>query len=169
MGAARLAELRYSRRNIAAASETVEGPLSRATYPFIVAAHTVAILGTVLRGGSRASYPWLALLLAVQPLRLWVLATLGRRWNARAAVPAEMEVATTGPYAFVRHPNYAVVGVELFALPVAFGLWKLALFVGVANAVLVALRLREEEAALDRLPGYREHFAGKKRFVPGLL
>jgi methyltransferase len=168
MGAARLAELRYSRRNIAAAGETAEGPLSRATYPFIVAVHTVAIAGTLLRGRRRASLPWLALLLAVQPVRLWVLATLGRRWNARAAVPAEMEVATGGPYAFVRHPNYTVVGIELFALPMAFGLWRLALFLAAVNCVLVALRLREEEAALDRLPGYREHFAGKKRFVPGV-
>ncbi len=169
MGAARLVELAYSRRNIAAAGETAEGPLSRGTYPFIVAVHTLAIVGTLLKGRDRASAAWLALLVAAQPLRLWVLATLGGRWNARAAVPADMEVATTGPYAFVRHPNYTVVGIELFALPMAFGLWRLALGVAAVNCVLVALRLREEEAALDRLPGYRAHFAGKKRFVPGVI
>jgi methyltransferase len=169
MGVARLAELAYSRRNIAAAGEAAEGPLSRGTYPFIVAVHVLAIVGTLVRGRDRASAPWLALLFAAQPLRLWVLVTLGRRWNARAAVPAEMEVATNGPYAVVRHPNYAVVGIELFALPMAFGLWRLALVVAAVNCVLVALRLREEEAALDRLPGYRPHFAGKKRFVPGVI
>ena len=166
---ARLAELAHSRRNIADAGETAEGPLSRATYPFIVAVHAIAIVGTLVRGRDRASAPWLALLFVVQPLRLWVLATLGRRWNARAAVPATMEVATNGPYAFVRHPNYTVVGIELFALPVAFGLWRLAMVLAFANCALVALRLREEEAALDRLPGYRAHFATKKRFVPGLI
>lgn len=169
MGGARLGELAYSRRNIAAAGETAEGPLSRGTYPFIVAVHAVAIVGTLLKGRDRASAPWLGLLLAAQPLRLWVLATLGRRWNARAAVPTSMDVATTGPYAFVRHPNYTVVGIELFALPMAFGLWRLALAVAAVNCVLVALRLREEEAALDRLSGYRAHFARKKRFVPGVI
>ena len=52
MGAARLAELAYSRRNIAAAGETAEGPLSRGTYPFIVAVHTLAIVGTDIAGNA---------------------------------------------------------------------------------------------------------------------
>ena len=169
MGAARLAELGLSRRNMRVSGRSTEGPLSRRTYPLIVAVHTVAIVGTFLAGRRRPSWPWLALLLAVQPLRAWVLATLGHRWNARAAVPAEMEVASTGPYAYVRHPNYAVVVVELAALPMAFGLRRLALFVSATNALLLAARLREEEAALDELPGYRAHFAGRKRFVPGVF
>jgi methyltransferase len=94
--------------------------------------------------------------------------TLGRRWNVRAAVPEEMPVATDGPYAYVRHPNYTVVGVELAALPLAFGLPKLALLATVANAALLSARIPEEEAALRRLPGWEEHFAAKKRFIPGV-
>jgi methyltransferase len=167
MGGARLAELAWSRRNVGLSGESVEGHWSQRTYPGIVAVHTVVIAGTAVFGG-RSRCGWLAVLLLAQPVRVWVLLTLRERWNARAAVPAEMEVATTGPYAYVRHPNYAVVGVELAALPLAFGLPKLALVASLANAALLAVRIPEEEAALAKLPEWSEHFDAKKRFVPGV-
>ncbi|MEO9254489.1 MAG: isoprenylcysteine carboxylmethyltransferase family protein [Tepidiformaceae bacterium] len=135
----------------------------------IVAIHTVVIAGTAWRGRNRASAGWLVVLLGVQPLRMWVLMTLGKRWNTRAAVPGTMDVETGGPYAFVRHPNYAIIAVELFALPMAFGMRRLALLGALANAAALAPRIREEEAALEALPGYREHFRRKKRFVPGIF
>jgi methyltransferase len=166
MGAARLAELAYSRRNIGAAGETVEGVWTRRTYPLIMLLHTLVIGGTAFLGGNRPRMPWLVLLLVAQPLRVWTIATLRERWNARAAVPRSMEVATNGPYAFVRHPNYLVVAVELATLPLAFGLSRLALFASASNGVLLAGRIREEEEALFRLPGYREHFQDRKRFLP---
>jgi methyltransferase len=105
----------------------------------------------------------------VQPLRLWVLATLGRRWNTRGAVPEDAAVETGGPYAFVRHPNYAVIIMELVALPMAFGCRRLALAVTLVNAALLAIRIRDEERALMRLPGYRAHFGRRKRLVPGIF
>ena len=107
MAAARLGELALSRRNLSESGPTVESDLSRATYPLIVGVHMLAIAGTLL-SGHRRSTPWLLLLLAVQPLRAWVLWTLGRRWNARGAVSDETEVEMGGPYALVRHPNYAI-------------------------------------------------------------
>jgi methyltransferase len=168
MAAARLIELAFSRRNLGSFGATREGEVSRKTFPLIVLVHTAVIGGTFLFG-RRLSLPWLLLLLAVQPLRLSVLTTLGERWNARGAVPAAMEVAKTGPYAFVRHPNYSVVAVELWSLPLAFGLGRLAIAASLVNAALLTLRIRDEEALLFALPGYAEHFADKPRFVPGLL
>lgn len=49
----------------------------------------------------------------------------------------------------MRHPNYAIVCIELAALPLAFGAWQIALIFTVANAALLAWRIREEDAALD--------------------
>ena len=165
MAAARLGELALSRRNLSASGPTVESDLSRATYPLIVGVHMLAIAGTLL-SGHRRSTPWLLLLLAVQPLRAWVLWTLGRRWNARGAVSDETEVEMGGPYALVRHPNYAIVIVELLALPMAFRARRLALIVTALNAALLTVRIREEERALFELPGYARHFINKKRFIP---
>jgi methyltransferase len=168
MAAMRLAELAFSRRNIEANGGADESATSRRVYPLIVAVHTLAIGGTALFGRRARVLP-LVLLLAVQPLRLWVLLTLGRRWNARGAVAHDLRIETGGPYAFVRHPNYAVVIAELALLPLAFRLPRLAAFVSLANGALLAVRIREEERALMAVPGYREHFARRRRFLPGVI
>ena len=169
MGGARLAELALSRRNMAESGEAAEGEWSRATYPLVVALHAAVIGGTFLFGRGRPRWGWIVLLIGAQPVRIWVLATLGRRWNTRAAVPAEMEIASGGPYAFVRHPNYTVVAVELLALPLAFGLRWLAVAGAVANAILLGPRIGEEEEALMRHPAYRSTMARRKRFIPGVF
>jgi methyltransferase len=82
MAVARLIELTFSHANIASSGKTAEGTLSRRTYPLIVAVHAFVIGGTLLSGG-RPRNCWLAALVMVQPLRYWVLLSLGRRWNAR--------------------------------------------------------------------------------------
>lgn len=168
MAAMRLAELAFSRRNIDANGAADESAASRRTYPGIVAVHTLAIAGTALYGRRARVLP-LVLLLALQPLRLWVLLTLGRRWNARGAVPHDLRVETRGPYAYVRHPNYAIVIGELALLPLAFGQPRLAALVSLANGALLAVRIREEERALMAAPGWREHFGRRRRFVPGMF
>jgi methyltransferase len=168
MAAARLVELGISRRNVGSSAPAREGSGSRRTFPLVVALHGGVIGGTLLSGG-RARPRWLALLLLVQPLRFWVISTLGRRWNARGAVADSMIIETRGPYTYVRHPNYAVIAIELFSLPAGFGALRLALVASALNALLIAVRVREEEALLSELPGYREHFEGKPRFLPGLF
>lgn len=168
MGFARLAELAWSRRNIRGGGAAREGEWSRRTFPLIFLLHASVLLLTLVRG-ERPRWPWLAALLAVQPLRYWVLATLGRRWNARGSVASDLQVATDGPYSYVRHPNYSVIAVELASLPAGFGLGWLAVLASLANASLLALRIRDEEAMLFDLPGYREHFEDRARFLPGLF
>lgn len=167
MASARLIELAISRRNIGSRVSN-EAASSRRLYPVMVAMHTTVIAGTFLLGGRRRT-GWLAALLLVQPLRFWVLKSLGSRWNTRGAVPAEMEVETGGPYTYMRHPNYTVVAVELAALPAAFGLSRLSLAATLLNALLMVVRVRDEERLLFELPGYEEHFEDKKRFVPGVF
>ena len=76
MAAARLVELVHSRRNLRNSGLTVEGPWSARTYPAMVLLHTLVIAATLLRG-TRGHWGWLAVLIGVQPLRLWVLLLLG--------------------------------------------------------------------------------------------
>ncbi len=87
MAAARLLELRFSRRNMRATGAATEGTWSHRTYPLIVALHTAVVAGTMLRGSHKPHLVWLAALIGVQPFRAWVLFLLGARWNTRAAVP----------------------------------------------------------------------------------
>jgi methyltransferase len=169
MAVARLAELAYSRRNLAEVGETTVGRWSAITYPIMILVHAVDILRTLFNGSDRLSKTPFILLLAVHPLRLWMFVTLRDRWNAHGAVPNEMSVETGGLYAFVRHPNYAIITVELAMLPLAFRLPRLALFATLVNSLLLAIRIREEEEALFKLPGYGQHFAKKKRLIPGIF
>jgi methyltransferase len=161
----RLLELRASHHHVATYEKAKEGPWSRRTFPLMVLLHASVLTATLLFG-KRPRWPWLAIFLALQPVRFWVLQTLGDRWNARGVVPETMAIATDGPYAWVRHPNYTVVAGELFSLPAAFGLTRLALGAAALNACLIAARVRDEEQRLWQLPGYRDHFEKKWRFVP---
>lgn len=169
MAVARLVELAYSRRNLRRHPRHDEGRWSHQTYPLIVLTHTVVIVVTLLHGRRRPSVPWLLVLLAAQPMRLWVLLLLRDRWNTRAAIPADLRIETRGPYRLIRHPNYAVVVVELLALPMAFRLRRLAAIATATNAALLTVRIRDEERLLLQVPGYREHFGAKARFLPRLL
>jgi methyltransferase len=107
----------------------------------------------------------LAAVVLAQSLRWWAVATLGDRWNVRiVVVPGEAPV-TRGPYRFVRHPNYLAVIVELLCLPLVHGAVLTAVVFSLANAALLVVRIRAEEAALGE--GYSAAFARTPRFVPG--
>jgi methyltransferase len=110
-----------------------------------------------------------AMLAAAQLLRVWVIATLGERWCTRVVVLPGAPPVTAGPYRWVRHPNYAAVVVEIAALPLIHSAWLTALAFSLANAVVLAVRIRVEENALAGSPGYAEALGRRSRFVPGVL
>ncbi len=53
-----------------------------------------------------------------------------------------------GPYRWLRHPNYLVVILEIAVVPLALGLPLFALVFSLANAALLAYRIRVENQAL---------------------
>lgn len=108
----------------------------------------------------------LAGLAAAECLRLSVIHTLGQSWNVTAHVSPATQVITSGPYRWLRHPNYTAVALEFVCLPVAVGAIQEAVWLSIADAMVLWPRIRAEEALLDRLPGYREAFHGVPRFVP---
>ena len=87
---------------------------------------------------------------ALQAARLWVIASLGRRWTTRVIVLADAPLVSKGPYRFLRHPNYAVVSGEIAVVPLIFGAWQIALVASALNFALLAHRIRVENRALGR-------------------
>jgi len=159
VGLERLAELVVSKRNAAwsMARGGVETGLSH--YPFMVVLHTGLLVGCLVEVAvaDRPFLPWLGwpmlvLVLASQALRWWCITTLGPRWNTRVIVVPGLPPVTSGPYRFLRHPNYVAVVVEGFALPLVHTAWITALVFTVLNLPLLAVRLRVESAALATLP-----------------
>jgi len=118
-------------------------------YPFMVILHGSWLAGLWWFAPGQSIQPfWLILFFVMQAGRIWVLATLGRRWTTRIiTVPGETLVSK-GPYRFISHPNYVIVVVEIVALPMAFGLHLFTVLFSLLNALVLVVRIRAENAAL---------------------
>ena len=93
-------------------------------------------------------WPWFAVFVLLQVGRLWVIASLGRRWTTRVLVLRGAAPVMRGPYRWIRHPNYLIVALEIAVVPLALGMPVFALFFSFANAALLAYRIRIENEAL---------------------
>ena len=118
-------------------------------YPLMVALHASWLLGLWVLGHERSVNPfWLAVFVVLQGARVWVIASLGRRWTTRVIVLPGATPVVCGPYRWLRHPNYLVVALEIAVVPLALGMPIFALVFSLASAALLALRIRVENEAL---------------------
>src|SRR5687768_4532354 len=119
----RLAELLIANRNTKALLARGAYEIAPGHYPLIVAVHALWLASLWwLAPGRPVSWLLIGLFLLLQIGRLWVLATLGRRWTTRIIVLPGAPLVERGPYRIVRHPNYLVVAGEIAVLPLAFAL-----------------------------------------------
>ena len=156
----RLAELVVSNRNAAWSFARGGRETGRGHYPVMVALHSGFLVAMLVEVWVRRpdvpsvlAWTMLALVVTSQALRWWCIATLGRRWNTRVIIVPGLPPVTAGPYRFLSHPNYVAVVVEGVALPLVHAAWITALVFTVANAALLTVRIRVENAALRTLPG----------------
>lgn len=162
VGLERVAELVVSTRNAAWSFARGGVEYGRGHYPVMVALHSGFLVAMLVEAWLRRpdvpgvlAWSMLALVLASQALRWWCIGTLGRRWNTRVIVVPGLAPVTSGPYRLLRHPNYVAVVVEGVALPLVHSAWLTAVLFTVANAVLLTVRIRVEDAALSLLPRSR--------------
>jgi len=148
----RLAELVHAERNTRALLRGGANEQGRGHYPLIVLLHLAWLVAIVVFVPWRTapSWPLLALFIALQGVRIWVVASLGPRWTTRVIVLPGVPLVRRGPYRFTRHPNYAVVAAEIATLPLVFGAWRIALIFSALNACLLVWRIRLEDRALGR-------------------
>ncbi|HEU4910922.1 MAG TPA: isoprenylcysteine carboxylmethyltransferase family protein [Actinomycetes bacterium] len=160
VGLERLAELVVSTRHVRVALGRGGVERGRGHYPVMVVLHTSLLAGALVEVlvAGRDFLPWLGwamlgLVVAAQGLRWWCIRTLGWQWSTRVVVVPGAPLVTTGPYRWLRHPNYVAVVVEGVALPLVHTAWVTAAVFTLANAVLLRTRIRCEEAALRELAG----------------
>lgn len=91
---------------------------------------------------------WLGLWGAAQALRYAAVRALGERWSVRILVLPDTPPVRSGPYVWLRHPNYVAVVLELLAAPMIFGAWRTAIVIGVLDLLALRVRIRAEEKAL---------------------
>ena len=151
----RLVELRISARHATLLRARGAVEHGRGHYPLLVLVHTLLPLGMIaeawfLDARPGALWPLWALLFALaQGLRYAAIRALGQFWNVRVLVVPGAGLVRTGPYRWLKHPNYVAVVIELIAAPMLIGAWRTALVVTALNAVALTLRIRCEERALE--------------------
>lgn len=146
----RLAELIWARRNTSRLLARGAHEVGRKHYPVIVVMHAswlIAMLVFLPRPPHIYAVP-LAIFLMLEVMRVWVLVSLGQRFTTRIITLPGAALVRTGPYRFVRHPNYLVVAGEILFLPLVFGEVRVAAAFSVLNAAVLTWRIRTEDAAL---------------------
>ncbi|HEY6266569.1 MAG TPA: isoprenylcysteine carboxylmethyltransferase family protein [Candidatus Acidoferrum sp.] len=172
----RLMELGISKRHqtemIARGAAKVDEPRFR----WMVALHTAVLIGAAVEVVflKPPFIPWLAapmfvVFLAANAVRWWVIRTLGDHWNVQVMDSTRLGVVTSGPFRYVRHPNYAAVFAEMLALPLIHTAWITATAGALAHIGVLTQRLSTEERVLFANPEYRAAMSSKPRFLPGLF
>lgn len=168
----RLMELRHSRRNQQRLEAAGATKATEPGYIWMVALHS-GVLGGCAFEVFYLHRPWippigfaaLAIFLAANAARWWVIGTLGRSWNVQVMSPA-LGVITGGPYRWVRHPNYTAVFAEMAALPLIHSAWITAVFGTLLHLLVLRNRVTLEEAVMRQNPDWLAAFQSRPRFLP---
>ena len=157
VAAQRLGELWLCRRNRSRLLARGGREVRPDTYRPMVALHVLFLAFLSIE-----SYPWrvpadartwacLGALAAVTALRYWAIASLGEYWNTRVVVVPGTHLVRTGPYRFLRHPNYLVIVLEFLVLPLLMRAPVTLVLFSLANLAALRQRIRIEETALAEI------------------
>jgi len=169
----RLVELGISQRRRRALFARGAPAVPERHFGAMVALHAGVLAAALLEAhlGRRPMIPALALAAALlvvlaNALRWWTITTLGPHWNVRVIDSTALGVVSSGPFRWIRHPNYLAVFVELAALPLVHSAYATALLGTAAHIWVLRQRIVAEEAVLLADAGYRTRLGDKPRFLP---
>lgn len=124
----------------------------QAHYPFIVALHSLFFVSLIVEyslSDKQHLYPILILVyMLVVTLKFWVIGSLGKYWNTKILRIPNAVLVKKGLYKYIKHPNYVLVVVELLLIPLCFQLYVTAIVFGLLNALMLRVRIREENRVL---------------------
>ena len=176
VAALRIVELRISRRHQQEMMVRGATRIDEPKFRWMVLLHAAVLLGAACEVVflKRPFLPWLAvpmfaIFLASNAVRWWGFRTLGEHWNVQVMDSTRLGVISSGPFRFVRHPNYAAVFAEMLALPLIHTAWITAAAGAFAHLGILAQRISTEERMLFSNPDYRAAMGDKPRFLPGLF
>jgi methyltransferase len=153
-GLEELYSARNTRRLIASGGHEV----GRAYYPVVATTHLawIASIAFLIEPDAPIHYLIAEAFLLLQIVRYWVIGSLGRYWTHRIITVESAPLVRKGPYAFMRHPNYAVTVVETLILPMVFGAVALGCIMAAVWTAVLRYKIVLEDGALDA----RERNAG---------
>jgi methyltransferase len=122
----------------------------RVAYP---GAFLAMIIEGILRG-SLAPATVIAgsvLFILAKALKWWAMLSLGPSWTFRVIVVPGAELVTSGPYRYLRHPNYVAVVGELASVALVSGARVAGPIATAAFAMLMLKRIAVENQALGAI------------------
>jgi methyltransferase len=146
----RLVELAHARRNTARLRRLGAVETDAGAYPLLILLHAGWLTSLAIFVPAATPPDWLLIRLfaVLQVARIWVIASLGRYWTTRIITLHDTPLVQSGPYRYLRHPNYLLVAADIALLPLAFGAVAVAATFSVLNLALLARRIRIEERVL---------------------
>ena len=146
----RLVELAHARRNTARLRRLGAVETDAGAYPLLILLHAGWLTSLAIFVPAATPPDWLLIRLfaVLQVARIWVIASLGRYWTTRIITLPSAPLVRTGPFRYLRHPNYLLVAAEIAVLPLAFGAVAIAATFSALNLALLARRIRIEERVL---------------------
>ena len=146
----RLAELAYANANTRRLLAEGGREYGARHYPLFIVLHGGWLISIALfaRPTEIPNMLLLNVFVASQTFRFWTLASIGRWWTTRIISAPHFPKVKRGPYRFIKHPNYALVVVEIALLPLLLGSISAAICYSVLNAALLVWRLKIESAVL---------------------
>lgn len=148
----RLAELAYANANTRRLLAEGGREYGAGHYPLFIVLHTGWLISIALfaEPTTRPDLLLLNVFIASQTFRFWTLASIGRWWTTRIISAPHFPKVKRGPYRFIKHPNYALVVVEIALLPLILGALAMALTFSVLNLALLGWRIRIENMVLAK-------------------
>ena len=89
--------------------------LMRVAYPGVFIAMALEGIVTGVEPGPM-TFAGVSLMFAAKTLKFWAISSLGTRWTYKVLVMPTLPLVCTGPYKWMRHPNYVAVVGELIAM-----------------------------------------------------
>jgi len=151
----RILELRLAKKNekIVRNEGAVEYDVNG--YKYIVYMHIVFFISLLLekfllnRGFNNLSLAFFIIFILTQLLRYWAITSLGKYWNTKILVVPNANLIASGPYKYLKHPNYVAVIIEIAVIPLIFSCYITCIIFSTLNLLTLIRRIRIEENALN--------------------
>lgn len=148
----RLGELLLARRNERWLLQHGAVEYGREHYRWIVTLHALFFVSLITEYVCTStgcySVPLMILYFLLLGFKAWAIFSLGRFWNTRIYRISGYPLVKKGPYRFLKHPNYIAVIGEIALIPLIFHLYVTAVLFTLLNALMLSVRIREENRVL---------------------
>jgi len=148
----RIGELILSRRNEIWLLQNGAIEYGQKHYPYIVALHVLFIVSLIIEYSTKqtASFSqfFFVLYFLLLSFKAWVITSLGKFWNTKIYHITDFPLMKNGVYKYIKHPNYLIVIAEIAVIPLVFQLYYTAIGFTVLNAIMLSVRIKEENKVL---------------------